>query len=85
MSESVSEIPSVLVGGSLRYQQTVTTEPRIYQQYRPDVDQNRTSLLPHPHFPILHLPHPHPHLIGNITAAFQSNIIFNYFPENESD
>ena len=71
MSESaVSENPSVVVGDqqrpdTIRYHQTVTTDPTIYHQYRADVNQNKT--LPHPHFPILL---PHPHHIGNITAAF---------------
>ena len=63
MSESVSENPSVLVCDeqrrveSLRYQERVTTDPTIYhQQYRPDLNQNQA--LPHPHFPLLHLPEP---------------------------
>ena len=95
MSESVSDgpaVPAVVVADqqrhldSLRYHQTVTTEPAWHHQYRADVNQNKT-LLPHPHFPILQLPHPHPHPhhIGNITAALHSNIFFNYLPESESD
>ena len=81
MSESVvCENPSVVVGDqhhqqrpdTVRYHQTVTTDPAIYHQYRADVNQNKT--LPHPHFPILL---PQPHHIGHISEPSR-DILINY-------